>query len=66
MVKFRGLTLDGDGTATYGIEVKSVGSMTISNCSLQNFQANGIYIGPGTITVSTLNSVMTNNGSAIR
>ncbi len=64
IVNLRGLTLDGDGTATYGIEINSAGSVTISDCSLQNFQANGIYIGPGTITVSILNSVMTNNGSS--
>src|SRR5271163_4343915 len=62
-VNLRGLTLDGEGTATDGISINSAGSVTISDSVLRNFQDSGILILPGSIDVSVLNSVMTNNGS---
>jgi Right handed beta helix region len=64
IVNLRGLTLDGEGTATDGISITSAGSVTISDSVFRNFQDSGILILPGSIDVSVLNSVMTNNGSS--
>jgi len=60
----RGLTLDGEGTAAFGVAVTSGGSLTISNCFVRNFQT-GILINGQSMNVSILNSVMNNNGNGL-
>jgi hypothetical protein len=60
----RGLTLDGEGTAAFGLAVTSGGSLTISDCFVRNFQT-GILINGQSMRVSILNSVMNNNGNGL-
>jgi hypothetical protein len=61
----RGLTLDGEGTASSGIVVTSGGSLTIADCFIRNFQNNGILINATSMNVSVLNTVMNNNGTGL-
>jgi hypothetical protein len=67
IVNLRGLTLDGDGTATDGILINSAGSVTISDCLVRSFQTgiliNGIL--EQSLNISILNSVMNNNGTGL-
>src|SRR5271170_3691210 len=68
IVNLRGLTLDGDGTAAFGILINSAGSVTISDCFVRHFQSAGILLTltPGTVAdVSILNSVMNDNGGGL-
>jgi hypothetical protein len=61
-VNLRGLTLDGEGTATSGIVFNyAAGSaLTVSDCVVRNFQSAGIVIhGARNLVV---NSVISNNG----
>jgi hypothetical protein len=67
VVNLRGLTLDGEGTASQGIVLSSAGSLTISNCFIRHFVNNGIALGINSgmgspLKALILNSVMTNNG----
>jgi hypothetical protein len=72
VVNLRGLTLDGDGTAAAGIALNSAGSLTISDCSAQNFQNSGILLTPyptlqifSKVNVSIVDSVLDNNGTGL-
>ena len=65
VVNLRGLTLDGEGTATSGILINSADSVTISDCFVRHFQNAGIAIGPVTGDISILNSVMNDNGAGL-
>lgn len=68
VVSLSGLTLNGDVTASYGIMVNSVGTLTISDCVIQNFQSAGIFLHVvGTaLNASILNSVMNNDGAGVQ
>ena len=45
-INLRGLTIDGAGVATNGIQHSAGISLTVTNCVVRNFQSNGIYITP--------------------
>jgi hypothetical protein len=67
-VTLSGLTLNGDVTASYGIMLNSVGTLTISDCVIQNFQSSGIFLsaaGGTRLNASILNSVMNNDGVGV-
>ncbi len=69
-----GLEIDGAGTADNGIVVNSAGSLTVTNCTLQNFfysnsnilTGNGILIEPtsGTLDFTITKTTASNNGYA--
>jgi hypothetical protein len=67
-----GLAIDGAGAAYNGIIVNSAGTLTVTNCTLQNFvngpgaTGNGILIAPssGTLDFAITNTTAANNGSA--
>lgn len=50
VVNISNLTIDGFKTATYGILVNSAGSLTIRNCTVQNFTGHGIFFFQTTAT----------------
>src|SRR5215472_14848505 len=50
VVVLRGLTLNGSGVGGNGIVFNSGGSLTVTNCVVQNFEADGISIQSGTST----------------
>lgn len=56
----RGLTLDGEGTATFGIALNSAGSLTISDCFVRHFENTGIVFNPS----GALNFLASNTISA--
>jgi hypothetical protein len=69
-IVLRGLTLNGSGFAFNGIVFNSGGSLTVTNCTVQNFitngtlgAGNGIFIQPtsGTISISVTNTIVSNN-----
>jgi hypothetical protein len=47
-VVLKGLTVDGSGGGTYGIDVQSAGSVSIIDCVVHHFANNGIFIEPNT------------------
>jgi hypothetical protein len=51
-IVLRGLTLDGSGVGLIGIAFKSGGSLTVTNCVVQNFQDNGIIVQPNSGSIS--------------
>jgi hypothetical protein len=67
-----GLAIDGAGAGYDGIVLNSAGSLTVSNCTVQNFinnggnvtTGNGILIQPssGTISFVITNTIASNNG----
>jgi hypothetical protein len=71
--QLRGLTIEGSGTGYSGIVFNSGGSLTITNCVVQNFiyngsssaTGNGILIAPtsGTMSFVISNTVVSNNGA---
>ena len=65
VVNLRGLTLEGEGSASNGILLEAAGALTIFDCFARHFTTGGIFVG-GTATVSILNSVMNdNNGNGL-
>jgi|SRR5215469_5305956 len=69
VVSLSGLTLNGDETAPYGVMVHSAGTVSISDCVIQNFQSAGIYLSSAagtTLNATILNSVMNNDGTAVQ
>jgi hypothetical protein len=68
VVSLSGLTLNGDMTAPYGIMLNSAGTLTISDCVIQNFQSAGIFLHATatTLNASILNSVMNNDGAGVQ
>jgi hypothetical protein len=71
-IVLRGLTIDGANVGSNGIVVNSAGYLTVTNCTLQNFVANGSNTGIGILiqpTTGTLDFTITdttasNNGDA--
>jgi hypothetical protein len=63
-VVLRGLTLDGTGGGNNGVIFNSGGSLTITNCVVQNFSFEGVGIVPtaGTLNFAILNTLLINNG----
>ena len=57
-VSLRGLTLDGGGAGSYGIQVDSVGQLEVIGCVVRNFTNTGIFIGPSTNSTQTLSFVI--------
>jgi hypothetical protein len=64
-----GLEIDGAGAGSNGIVLNLAGSLTITNCTLQNFvgsgtTGNGILMQPtaGTLTFTITNTTASNNG----
>ena len=70
-IVLRGLTLNGSGVAFNGIVFNSGGSLTVTNCTLQNFVGpnptggNGILMQPtsGTIDFTITNTTASNNST---
>jgi hypothetical protein len=63
-VVLRGLTLNGAGVSTQGIIFNGGSSLTVTNCVIQNFEAEGIYIQTGTSTTvyfAVINTLISNN-----
>jgi hypothetical protein len=69
-VVLRGLTLNGAGTAQIGIYFRAAGSLTVSNCVVENFDASGgplngsgILIAPtsGTANIAITNTIVSHN-----
>jgi hypothetical protein len=68
-----GLEIDGAGALSSGIVLNSAGSLTVTNCTLQNFASdgitgntgNGIRILPtaGTLAFTITNTTVSNNGN---
>src|SRR3984957_8397840 len=67
-----GLEIDGAGTAYTGIIVNSAGSLTVTNCTLQNYfsnggqtTGNGILMQPtsGALNFTITNTTISNNAS---
>jgi Right handed beta helix region len=72
VVNLRGLTLEGEGSAAYGIVLNSAAALTISDCFVRHFQNTGILIAPEGVggtsiisIISILNSVANDNGTGI-
>jgi hypothetical protein len=64
VVVLRGLTLNGSGVGGNGIVFNSGGSLTVINCVVQNFEAEGISIQLGTSTTvyfAIINTLISNN-----
>jgi Right handed beta helix region len=59
-----GLEIDGAGAAFYGIVFNSGSSLTVTNCTLQNFAAYGIFMQPssGPFDFAITNTTVSNNG----
>ena len=47
-VMLKGLTIDGQGVGTAGIDVQSAGSVSIIDCVVHHFASDGIFIEPNT------------------
>ena len=63
-VMLRGLTLNGAGVGANGILFNSGGSLTVTNCVVQNFEAEGISIQLETSTTvyfAIINTLISNN-----
>ena len=45
-VVLRGLTLEGNGSATYGVYFNSGGGLQMIGCKVHNFHGTGIYVAP--------------------
>jgi hypothetical protein len=73
VVKLIGLEIDGAGAAYNGIVFNSGGSLTVTNCTLQNFIVNNAVLSPtgegilmqptaGTLAFTITNTTASNNG----
>jgi hypothetical protein len=64
VVSLRGLMLDGNGLASFGISFQSGGSLEIVDCNVRSFQSTGISVQSATPTsVMISNTNITNNRS---
>jgi len=64
VVSLRGLMLDGNGLASFGINFQSGGTLEIANCIVRSFQSTGISVQSATpTTVMISNTSITNNRS---
>jgi len=66
-VVLSGLTLEGAGTAGYGVYINNAGNVEVVNCAIRNYFNGGIYVQPSqNIVLSVTNTVVTDiDGSAI-
>jgi len=65
VIVLRGLTLNGSGVGSSGIVLNSGGSLTVTNCAVQNFETDGIYIKSGTsstVYFAIINTQIFNTG----
>jgi hypothetical protein len=64
IVNIRNLVFDGENTATYGLQVKKVGSLIVSNCVVRRFST-GIFIQPpsGTTNFRLEDMLISDNGA---
>jgi hypothetical protein len=61
-VHLRGLTIDGLGSGTDGIDFKTGGNLAIENCVIRDFKTAGIFIEPTTSSsFSVSNTIASNN-----
>jgi hypothetical protein len=64
-VVLKGITVDGSGGGTYGIDVRSAGSVSIADCVVHNFASDGILIEPNTaLGYDIRNTAVVDNGGA--
>jgi hypothetical protein len=63
-VILKGLEIDGAGTSPSGINFFSGTSLTISDCSVQNFTNTGIFMEPstGNLNIAITNTTVSSNG----
>jgi hypothetical protein len=61
-VRLRGLSINGVGTATHGINIKMVGSVSIEDCVIDGFKGSGINVAAGLVFVR--NTTIRNNAVA--
>jgi hypothetical protein len=66
-VLLKGLTLDGAGSGSIGVNVSSVGSLTIANCIVKGFtQDSGLKISPGNaMSIAISDSIFWGNKNGI-
>ena len=64
-IVLRGLTIEGAGSASYGILFNSAGTLDISDCTIQNFTGDGILLRPtvGTPALFVTNTVSVHNAN---
>ncbi len=63
-VHLRGLTIDGLGSGSNGIQFNTGGNLAIENCVIRNFAGVGIVISPNTSSsFSVSNTIASNNGA---
>ena len=58
-VRLRGLSLNGAGTGTNGINIKTAGSVSVEDCVIDGFKGSGIIVGTGRLFVR--NTTIRNN-----
>lgn len=58
-VRLRGLSINGIGTGTHGINIKTAGSVSIEDCVIDGFKGSGINVGAGQVFVR--NTTIRNN-----
>ena len=61
LVTLSGLTLNGMGTANYGVNVFS-GTVNVEKCVVENFKSAGIYSGFDNVRLSISDTIMRHNG----
>jgi hypothetical protein len=61
-VRLRGLSLNGVGTGTNGINIKTAGSVSVEDCVIDGFKGSGISVGAGRLFVR--NTTIRNNVTA--
>ena len=62
-VSLRGLTLEGNGNASTGIQVNSAKSLTVDNCVIRHFWSTGISVFATTGNLLVSNSLVSNNAA---
>lgn len=61
-VRLRGLSINGTGTGTHGINIKSAGAVSIEDCVIDGFKGSGIMVAAGRVFVR--NTSIRNNTTA--
>ena len=62
-VSLRGLTLEGNGNASTGIQVNSAKSLTVDNCVIRHFWSTGISVFATTGNLLVSNSLVSDNAA---
>ena len=62
-IVLRGLTLDGLNSGTIGVQILSAGKVTIENCAIRHFAANGVDATPGGAPLQLYLSGVTASGN---